>query len=54
MGHNNPSYLLHIIFSLCLQQEERLEARHLALQKAIKQQAYQETEEKEGKAYSYI
>ena len=41
-------------FFLYLQREERLEARHLALQKAVKQQTHLKTEEEEGKTYSYI
>ena len=41
-------------FFLYLQQEERLEARCLSLQKAVKQQTHQETEEEEGRAYFYI
>ena len=34
---------------LYLQQDERLEARHLGLQKAVKQQTRPKTEEEEGK-----
>ena len=34
---------------LYLQREERLEVRHLALQKAIEQQTHPKTEEEEGK-----
>ena len=34
---------------LYLQREERLEARHLALQKAVEQQTHPKTEEEEGK-----
>ena len=50
MGHNNPSYLSVIYYPfLYLQREERLEARYLALQKAVEQQTHPKTGEEEGK-----
>ena len=47
MGHNNPSYLLHI--TLFYTFGEKSDWRHLALQKAVEQQTHPKTGEEEGK-----